>query len=77
MSRKDFLYRIRLSRKEACESLFWLQVIQPSLHRSAVDAWNEIVIETNEIIAIFTAIAKTTESNSNQLRLKKSQVANP
>ncbi|MDO8468281.1 MAG: four helix bundle protein [Candidatus Peribacter sp.] len=76
MSRKDFLYRIRLSRKEARESLFWLHVIHPSLHRNALEAWNAIVTETNEIISIFTAIAKTTENNSSQLAQNKSQVAN-
>lgn len=60
MSKKDFLYRIRISRKEAKESLFWLTLLKNDL-TAYVTELNSLIEECEEIAKILTAIAKTTQ----------------
>lgn len=58
LSKKDFLFRLRISRKEAKESLYWLKIIQqsnqlaPSLHTKC----ESLIQETKEIKNILSAI---------------------
>ena len=62
-SRKDFVHKLQIAQKEARESPYWLrllaeaEVLPPSrLH--------DITSETNEIVAILTAITRTTKRNA-------------
>ena len=61
-TRKDFFYHIRISRKEAKESLYWLDVIEVYL-----DPGNPEFIalrnENIELIRILVAIAKKSENS--------------
>ena len=58
LSKKDFLLRLKISRKEAKESLYWLLIIQQSnqldpMNQSACEA---LIKETKEIKNILSAI---------------------
>lgn len=54
LSKKDFIMRVKISRKEAKESRFWLELSQPGdgdlLEKSA------LIKEATELIKIFNAI---------------------
>src|SRR5947207_9637603 len=54
LSKKDFYYRVRISRKEVKESRFWLRLTQPN--DSEVSIREEMIIEASELIRIFSAI---------------------
>jgi four helix bundle protein len=60
LSRKDFAMRIKISRKEAKESMYWLNIIQKSnILDEQTNAKCEFLIkETSEIRNILSAILK-------------------
>jgi len=60
LSRKDFVMRIKISRKEAKESIYWLSIIQKSnILEEQTNAKCEFLIrETSEIRNILSAILK-------------------
>jgi four helix bundle protein len=56
LSRKDFLLRIKISRKEAKESGYWLRLIhETNSIENGNDAKN-LIQEANELKKIFSAI---------------------
>ena len=59
LSKKDFAYRIKICRKEAKESRFWLQLLnckpEDEIKRS------ELIQESTEIMKIFGAILEKTK----------------
>jgi len=61
VSQKDFLYRVRVSRKEAKEAGYWLRLLDtrgiPELEESRL----RLVAECQELIRIMTAIIKKCE----------------
>lgn len=63
-SAADFIYKMSIVEEEADESLFWLEIIDESkmLPRERVQP---LLIEANELTAIFTASGKTAKSNIN------------
>lgn len=61
VSKRDFLYRIRICRKEAKESFFWLDMLQEQIPSSLIEICKQLMGECDEILRIFTKIAKTTE----------------
>ena len=58
LSRKDFLMRIKISRKEARESIYWLKIILQSndLNVDTVYLCESLIRETTEIRNILSAI---------------------
>jgi len=57
LSKKDFLMRIRISRKEAKECVYWLRVIRET---NTLDDFREadwLMVEANELTKILSAIA--------------------
>jgi four helix bundle protein len=58
LSRKDFLLRIRISRKEAKEAVYWLKIINhtASLDNSQLHTCNALIQEALEIKKILSAI---------------------
>lgn len=54
VSRKDFVLRIKVCRKEAKESRFWLRLIRCSAESDAHRL--ELIQEANELTKIFGAI---------------------
>jgi four helix bundle protein len=69
-TRADFINKINIVEKEAAETLYWIELCgQAGLGRAEDRSW--LLRESTELLAIFTAIGKTTKSNS------KSAVRNP
>jgi four helix bundle protein len=62
LSRKDFLLRLRISRKEAKESGYWLRLIVPATDQLEQRA--SLVQEATELVLILSAIVRNTEGNT-------------
>jgi four helix bundle protein len=61
LSKKDFLMRMKISRKEAKESAFWLRLIYETNNlKNANDAQN-LMQEANELKKILSSILKKSE----------------
>ena len=58
LGKKDFSMRIKISRKEAKESVYWLKLID---FGSFVKERNELIQECTEIMKIFGAILEKTK----------------
>ncbi len=61
LSQRDFLMRIKICRKEAKESLFWLSLIDVSSHEDSEKKKGELMRESVELGKIFGAIIKACE----------------
>ncbi len=58
LSRKDFVMRIKICRKEAKESRYWLRLIDPLGDESADEVRVKLAGEAQELMNIFGAILK-------------------
>jgi four helix bundle protein len=68
-SRKDFLHKLKICRKETKESVHWLELIEHANPNSFLSNENHSLIsEARQLIRIFTATILTTEKNQ---KLKK------
>lgn len=63
LSKKDFIHRIRISRKEAKESRYWLFLIIESWPLGKKEA-EPLAKEAKELILIFSKIIKNTTGKS-------------
>ena len=59
LSKKDFICRIKISRKEAKESRYWLRLVEASDHTGAER--DLLVQEAQELMNIFGAIMRKSE----------------
>ncbi|MBI4656682.1 MAG: four helix bundle protein [Elusimicrobia bacterium] len=58
LSKKDFILRIKISRKEAKESRYWLQLIDVA-QENALEKERQILIkESTELMMIFSSIMR-------------------
>jgi four helix bundle protein len=57
LGQKDFLMRIRISRKEAKETTYWLSLLRESNSDHAGEA-THLIQESSELMAIFGAILR-------------------
>ncbi len=69
-SRKDFVHKTAISEKEAAECLYWLSLLQDGNFGNP-EQRQTLLRESNELLAIFTAIGRTTKRNA------KSEIRNP
>lgn len=58
LSKKDFLMRIKISRKEAKESEYWLRLINETNDLKNADEAQSLIQEVNELKKILSAIAE-------------------
>jgi len=58
LSRKDFFYRIKVSRKEARETSLWLQLLQIGTDDALQRQRKALLDEAEELRRILSAIAK-------------------
>jgi four helix bundle protein len=58
LGKKDFLMRIRISRKEAKESAYWLRLINETNKLKNADEALRLMQEENELKKIFSTILK-------------------
>lgn len=60
-SRKDFIHKIAIVEKEASETQYWMELFEESnIGASADRRW--LLCESGELLAIFTAIGKSSKS---------------
>lgn len=60
LSKKDFLYRIKICRKESKETLYWLRLIEPNPKTSELR--EQLVQESTELTKIFGAILRNSST---------------
>ncbi|NOY77475.1 MAG: four helix bundle protein [Calditrichaeota bacterium] len=56
LSKKDFLMRVKISRKEAKESVYWLRLIQETNSLEDEESLTSLIQEGIELKKIFSAI---------------------
>lgn len=61
LSKKDFIYRIKLCRKEAKESTFWLKLLQDRNGNS--QERKDLIQESIELTKIFATILRNSTQN--------------
>ena len=57
-SRADFKNKIKICESEASETSYWLEIIM-GMEWLEINKLEPIIIETNELLSIFTSIGKT------------------
>jgi four helix bundle protein len=60
LSKKDFVLRIKICRKEAKESRYWLRLIETNDGKIATER-DSLVQEAQELMNIFGAIVRKSE----------------
>ncbi|MCK4664286.1 MAG: four helix bundle protein [Bacteroidales bacterium] len=61
LSKKDFVYRIKISRKEAKESIYWLRLINETNQLPNKKLAENLIQESTELKKIFSAIVEKTK----------------
>jgi four helix bundle protein len=61
LSKKDFVMRIKISRKEAKESRFWLNLIDTGVNKEIEESRIELMNEATELMNIFGSIIRKSE----------------
>ena len=61
LGKKDFIMRIKICRKEAKESRYWLRLIDTQENPKLENEQNELVQEATELMNIFGAILNRSE----------------
>lgn len=54
LSKKDFVMRIKICKKEAKESIYWLKLFEPAKENASNK--NRLIIEATELMKIFGSI---------------------
>jgi four helix bundle protein len=60
ISKKDFVHRIKISRKEAKESIYWLKLLEVE-DEILIQKRNELVTESTELMLILSSIMRKAE----------------
>jgi len=63
LSKKDFILRIKICRKEAKESKYWLKLIDTKSDQNLEQKRTDLIQEANELTSIFGAILRKSEKN--------------
>jgi four helix bundle protein len=61
LSKKDFIMRIKICRKEAKESRYWLKLIDSGNDSTVQKDRNDLIQEATELTSIFGAIVRKSE----------------
>jgi four helix bundle protein len=61
LSKKDFLMRVKICRKEAKESRLFLRLVDTGLAKAAVSARDKLAAEARELTLIFSSIISKNE----------------
>ena len=60
LGKKDFAMRIKISRKEAKESVYWLKLLDTQGLNKVENEREELIVEATELMKIFSAIMHKT-----------------
>ena len=58
LSKRDFVMRIKISRKEAKESRYWLRLVDTGDSEDLIREQNELIAEATELMNIFGSILR-------------------
>jgi four helix bundle protein len=61
LSKKDFLMRIRICRKESKESRYWLRLVDTCEDKKHETGRQELIQEATELMSIFGSIVRKSE----------------
>ena len=61
LSRKDFLMRLKISRKEVKEAAYWLRLVDTGEDTALADECLALVQEATELLKIFSAIIQKSQ----------------
>jgi len=61
MSKKDFVHRIKISRKEAKETCYWLKLVDTNKDPELEKEREELIKEATELMKIFSSIMRKSE----------------
>ena len=61
LSKKDFLMRIKISRKETKESRLWLRLCETNKAEELVNEQRELIQEAEELMRIYSSIFKNSQ----------------
>jgi four helix bundle protein len=61
LSKKDFLMRIKICRKEAKESRYWFRLIDTNNKKELIEQRNSLAQEATELTKIFSAIIQKSQ----------------
>lgn len=61
LSKKDFVMRIKISRKEAKESIFWLKLVDIGENQILEKNRQELIDEGTQLMKIFSSIMRKSE----------------
>jgi len=61
LSKKDFLMRIRICRKESKEGRYWLRLVDTSDDQKLESRRQELIQEVTELMSIFGSIVRKSE----------------
>ena len=64
-SRADFVSKLSIALKEACETNYWLRLLQATDYLSASE-FTSIIADCKELERMLTSISKTTRSTPNK-----------
>ena len=64
LSKRDFFMRMKISRKEAKETSYWLRLLDGSENPTVETRRNQLLAETTELLKIFSAIISRSGSLS-------------
>jgi four helix bundle protein len=70
LSRRDFLLRIRICRKEAKESHYWLRLLELSDKTAQAEERAKLAKEAWELMNIFGAILRKSDAHSSEVNSK-------
>lgn len=63
LSKKDFVFRIKISRKEAKETIYWLKLINETNELANKKIAEELIQESTELKKIFSSITEKSKSD--------------
>ncbi len=61
LSKKDFGHRIKISRKESKESVYWLQLVDTGGSQELEVERHELIQEASELMKIFSSIMRSSK----------------
>ena len=61
LSKKDFLVRVKISRKESKESRYWLRLVDTGTDATVEQERQQLIQESTELMKIFGAIIRKSE----------------
>ena len=65
LSKKDFLYRIKICLKEAKESRYWLQILKNTNKEITKPKIDYLINESTQLVRIFSSIVKKLKAAKN------------